>query len=73
MNGGIKGRGSLNRNPANNGSGKGPLRVIEGVLSYGTGLLGRDRVLFACGHEGNATRGAVRGRCGECGKEEMRR
>lgn len=61
--------GSINRNPRNNGSNKGPLRVIVGYVRRGRGMFDHDYVEFECGHQGSVTIGARRGRCREC-KEE---
>jgi hypothetical protein len=62
----MKQSGSINRNPKNNGSRKGPLRKIVQVIRGGSGMFERDKVLFECGHEGPATIGAIRGRCRQC-------
>ncbi len=43
--------GSINKDPKNNGSNKGPLRKITEHLRYGDGFFDRDRVMFECGHE----------------------
>lgn len=58
--------GSINRNPRNNGSDKGPLRLIVATLRFGDGMFDRSWVEFECGHEGSATIGARRGRCTKC-------
>lgn len=57
---------SVNRNPRNNGSSKGPLRVIIGILRHDEGIFDHNYVEFECGHEGSATIGARRGRCRKC-------
>src|SRR5206468_3292507 len=62
----MKSGGSLNRNPKNNGSDKGPLRLIVEITGGGSGMFDRHFVKFECGHEGRATPGAVRGRCRKC-------
>lgn len=62
--------GSINRDPRNNGSDKGPLRKIVEILRAADGLFDRDHVVFECGHEGHTTSGAVRGRCRECGPKD---
>jgi hypothetical protein len=48
---------------------KGPLRDVVEVLRLAEGLFDVDSVVFSCGHKGNRSAGAVRGRCSECGKE----
>ena len=61
--------GSLNSNPTNNGSQNGPLRKIAKILHCQEGFLGRDTVVFECGHEGKTTPRAKRGRCAQCKAE----
>jgi len=42
------------------------LRKIVKRIRYGENMFDRDYVLFECGHEGEATIGAIRGRCKKC-------
>lgn len=62
----MKSGGSLNSNPKNNGSHKGPLRRIVRVITCRLNIFTPDWVEFECGHEGSATCGALRGRCVKC-------
>lgn len=45
---------------------KGPLREVETVLRYGVTLFDTDSVVFVCGHTGERSPGAIRGRCRKC-------
>lgn len=47
---------------------KGPLRQVVQVIRYAESLFDVDSVVFECGHTGTRSNGALRGRCGECGK-----
>lgn len=47
---------------------KGPVREVIAVIRFGTSLFDHDRVLYACGHEGYRSIGAIRGRCAFCGE-----
>jgi hypothetical protein len=61
--------GPPNPDPRNNGSDKGPLRAIVGTIRADTGIFDRARVRLECGHEADATRGAVRARCCACKRD----
>lgn len=54
------------------GKHKGPLRKVKEVIRFGVGMFDTDSVIFVCGHKGQRTIGARRGRCGECGKGDSR-
>lgn len=56
---------SLNPDPANNGSQRGPLRKVVRVIRCSAGLFSHDWVEMECGHEGRST-GGVRARCRQC-------
>jgi hypothetical protein len=57
--------GSLNGNPKNNGSDRGPLRKIVRIIRGGAGWFSHDWVEMECGHEGRST-GGLRARCKQC-------
>ncbi len=59
---------SLNSNPKNNGSGKGPLRKVVEVLGGGNGMFEKLHVKLECGHEVSCT-GGVRARCPQCKRD----
>lgn len=52
------------------GKHKGPLRTVKEVIRFAEGLFDYDSVIFDCGHQGRRSNGALRGRCGECGKSQ---
>lgn len=59
--------GSINSNPANNGSRNGPLRKrVRFVAESGRGIFKKEKWLLECGHEAWGTYGAARTRCGKC-------
>jgi hypothetical protein len=65
----MKSGGSLNKNPKNNGSQKGPLRKVVEQLETGKGLFSRNWYKLECGHEAYGTPGAERVRCRKCKQE----
>ena len=54
------------------GKHKGPLCEVKEVLRFGEGMFDSDSVIFVCGHKGQRSIGAKRGRCAECGKGDPR-
>jgi hypothetical protein len=62
----MKSGGSLNKNPKNNGSQKGPLRKVTAQLYTQEGFFGKNRYMLECGHEALGTPGAARVRCWRC-------
>lgn len=48
---------------------KGPLREVKEVLRFAESLFDTHSVIFSCGHKGNRSNGALRGRCRECKSE----
>ena len=56
---------------------KGPLRVIIGVLRYGSGMFDTSSVELECGHRAQSYNtsplaGTSKARCAECGKGDER-
>jgi hypothetical protein len=62
----MRSGGSLNPNPRNNGSQKGPLRKVVRFLYRQEGFFGKDRYELECGHKVLGTIGAARVRCWKC-------
>jgi hypothetical protein len=60
---------SPNPDPRNNGSDKGPLRAIVATVRASAGIFDRAVVRLECGHETDATPGAVRARCRACKRD----
>ena len=50
------------------GKHKGPLRNVTEVYRWAEGIFDTDSVMFECGHRGQRSCGAIRGRCAKCGE-----